>query len=170
MLLCPGDDSPDGCAAGGGSDASGGDEGATDVASPDAGDGEAGIVCPPLDTIACGMPLHEPQAPCPTYGDVRTWCAQGAATSELIDPCDGLLTVSVVEGIDSSAIYYFDSGTKELVGVAIEGNNGGPFCAGGVPGFNAAQAFSPNCPSETTISFDDAGVCATLPGLDASAE
>lgn len=40
----------------------------------------------------------------------------------------------------------------------------------GIPAFDPAEAFTPSCPAETTILFQDAGVCAQLPGLDASAE
>ncbi|MGH7436980.1 MAG: hypothetical protein ACRENE_15005 [Polyangiaceae bacterium] len=107
--------------------------------------------------------------PCPTYGDVQTWCTRGSAVSELIDPCDGLSSVSVPTGIDTGAIYYFDSATKVLMGVAVTGN-AGTICVGGLPGFDPAQAFNPRCDAETTLSFEDAGVCAQLPGLDAGAE
>jgi hypothetical protein len=155
-----------------------GSSGSSDAATPvvadsapdGPGDGEAGVLCPPLDTTACGIPLYEPQAPCPTYSDVvRRACAQGSAASELVDPCDGLQSVWVPTGIDSGAIYYFDSATKYLVGIAITGN-AGITCVGGTSGFNASQAFAPSCPGMTTVSFEDAGACAKLPGLDASAE
>jgi hypothetical protein len=139
-------------------------------AEGDGGDAEGGIVCPPLDTTACGIPLREAQAPCPTYADVRTWCLQGSAVQELSDPCDGLLSVALPTGVDSEVIYYFDSETKVLMGIAVEGNAGVPVCIGGLPVFNPSRAFAPDCASETTVVFEDAGACANIPGLDGGAE
>ncbi len=124
------------------------------------------LVCPPLYNTACGMASEMPGSACPTYADVQTWCAQGRAIGEEINPCDDLFVVTVVTGIDSAALYYFDSVTTQLIGLALEGAQAIPSCIGGTPGFDAARAFA-RCPTSTTIGFGDAGVCATLPGLDA---